>query len=83
MPKRVSLAFAHEWFAGHDVPESDVRRRFDRSIRNFLSDYRQLADSWFLFDNEGATPELIATWDERQLHIIETDIYRALEDRYV
>jgi predicted ABC-type ATPase len=36
---------------GHDVPEADVRRRFDRSIKNFLQLYRPLGDSWFLFDN--------------------------------
>ena len=31
---------------GHNVPEPDVRRRFDRSLRNFLFHYRPLADSW-------------------------------------
>ncbi|MGH9682328.1 MAG: zeta toxin family protein, partial [Candidatus Acidiferrales bacterium] len=44
---------------GHDVPEVVVRRRFDRSIRNFLSHYRRLADSWTLFDNSEATPVVI------------------------
>src|SRR5690242_8380621 len=33
---------------GHDVPEADVRRRFDRSIKNFLELYRPLGDSWYL-----------------------------------
>ena len=45
---------------GHDVPESVVRRRFDRSIRNFLQHYRALGDSWMLFDNAGTPPILIA-----------------------
>jgi predicted ABC-type ATPase len=27
---------------GHDIPESVVRRRFDRSIKNFLAYYRKL-----------------------------------------
>jgi len=31
---------------GHDVPETVVRRRFDRSIRNFFLLYRSLGDSW-------------------------------------
>src|SRR5258708_18034170 len=30
---------------GHDVPESIVRRRFSRSIENFLAHYSLLADS--------------------------------------
>jgi len=36
---------------GHDVPEDDVRRRFDRSRRHFLSSYLPLADEWALWDN--------------------------------
>ena len=45
---------------GHDVPEAVVRRRFDRSIRNFLTYYRTLADSCTVFDNSDATPTAIA-----------------------
>ena len=36
---------------GHDVPEDDVRRRFDRSRRHFIEDYLPLADEWVLWDN--------------------------------
>lgn len=39
---------------GHDVPEVDVRRRFDRSIGNF-SDYVVGLDRWTVFDNSGPT----------------------------
>jgi predicted ABC-type ATPase len=38
---------------GHAVPEADVRRRFDRSIRNFWTTYRFLADHWVLIYNGG------------------------------
>ena len=38
---------------GHDVPEPVVRRRFDRSMQNFLLYYRPLAKVWTLFDNSG------------------------------
>ena len=31
---------------GHNVPEADIRRRFGRSIRNFWTIYRELADNW-------------------------------------
>ena len=34
---------------GHDIPETVVRRRFERSICNFLIHYRLLAESWILF----------------------------------
>jgi len=45
---------------GHHVPESDIRRRFSRSITNFWSIYRQLADFWMLVYNSGDTPENVA-----------------------
>ena len=45
---------------GHDVPEQVIRRRFDAGWRNFNGVYRQLVDAWALYDNSGATPELIA-----------------------
>lgn len=36
---------------GHDVPEADVRRRFGRSVHQFLHRYRALADDWFVVFN--------------------------------
>ncbi len=45
---------------GHDVPVSDVGRRFDRSIVNFFGVYVNVADSWMLFDNSGPRPLLAA-----------------------
>ena len=67
---------------GHDVPEPVVRRRFSRSIRNFFREYRQLADSWYLFDNSGATPSVIAFERNDKLRIVDVEQYRALIARY-
>ncbi|MCA9045851.1 MAG: AAA family ATPase, partial [Planctomycetaceae bacterium] len=39
---------------GHDVPEADIRRRYHRSIRNFWTLYRELADSWVVLYNGGS-----------------------------
>lgn len=36
---------------GHAVPDSDVRRRFERSRRHLLEDYLPLADEWGLWKN--------------------------------
>ena len=38
---------------GHPVPRADVLRRFERSWRNFLHQYRPLADAWAIYDNSG------------------------------
>lgn len=66
---------------GHDVPEPVIRRRFNRSIRNFFREYRQLADSWYLFDNSGATPSVIAFQRDGKLRIIGGVQYQALMAR--
>ena len=60
---------------GHDVPESIVRRRFNRSIRNFLLYYRPLADRWTLFDNSGPDPKAIASQREEGLRIVDLERY--------
>jgi predicted ABC-type ATPase len=63
---------------GHDVPEPVVRRRFDRSIGNFLAHYRQLADSWILFDNSAKKPVVIASEEDRDLRIMNKGLYSIL-----
>ncbi len=67
---------------GHDVPAVDVRRRFDRSIRNFLVHYRPLADSWTLYDNTSALPRIIASEERGQLQVGEAKLYNDLAERY-
>jgi len=67
---------------GHDIPESVQYRRFGRSIRNFFLDYRLLADSWYLFDNTGTKPEVIAIETRHKLRIMRAEIYSALVARY-
>ena len=35
---------------GHDIPEADIRRRFDRSL-TYFEEYRPLVDTWSLYDS--------------------------------
>jgi predicted ABC-type ATPase len=44
---------------GHDVPRTDVLRRFDRGWKNFENAYKSLADSWALYDNSEDSPKLL------------------------
>ena len=48
---------------GHDVPETVVRRRFGRGLRNFEQIYRGLVNAWVLYDNSGPAPNLISSGD--------------------
>ena len=67
---------------GHDVPEVVVRRRFGRSITNFLVQYRLLADRWILFDNSSARPRLVASQKQGLLRVVDTKGYNDLVARY-
>jgi predicted ABC-type ATPase len=46
---------------GHDVPEPVVRRRFTAGLRNFMTVYDGVVDSWQCFDNSSPDgPRLVA-----------------------
>jgi len=44
---------------GHNIPEKDIRRRFERSWNNFQEIYKHLVLSWIVFDTSGGQPILI------------------------
>ena len=66
---------------GHDIPESVVRRRFGRSVHNFFAYYRQMADSWMVFDNSGGGPAVVAFQKQGKTLIMNEEIYAALIKR--
>ena len=45
---------------GHYIAEEICRRRFPKTLRNFLILYRPLLDVWKLYDNGLPTPRLLA-----------------------
>lgn len=60
---------------GHDIDEKVVRRRFHKGISNFFKYYRQVLDSWSLFDNSGNAPYLIAEERAGGLKILDQELY--------
>ncbi|MEX0653933.1 MAG: zeta toxin family protein [Phycisphaeraceae bacterium] len=44
---------------GHNIPEPDIRRRFDRGIANFHQLYCAAVDAWQVFDASQWPPALI------------------------
>lgn len=45
---------------GHHVPAADVRRRYERGLRNFFALYRHFATTWRLYDSSTREPHLVA-----------------------
>lgn len=60
---------------GHNVPAVDVRRRFRRSVENFLGAYQPMLDSWMLFDNSRETPHLVAEKTGENLYVKDAELY--------
>jgi len=63
---------------GHHIPEAIVRRRFGRSLPNFLRVYKPLADSWTIFDNSGDVPKTIAIEESGKIEILDPDLFNIL-----
>mgnify|MGYP001575983284 FL=1 len=63
---------------GHHIPETIVRRRFGRSLPNFLRFYKPLADSWTIFDNSGDVPKMIAFEESGKIEILDPDLFGTL-----
>jgi predicted ABC-type ATPase len=45
---------------GHNVPEDTIRRRYTRSVRNFLELYRPVVTTWQVYDNSNGRGRLLA-----------------------
>lgn len=69
---------------GHHVPEEDVRRRFEKGLRNFFGLYMPLADTWQLFDNSGRMrPCLVAAGEGHSIRVTgDPAVWRKLEEAY-
>ena len=60
---------------GHDVPASDVRRRFARANANFWHIYRPIANEWNLYYNAGASIIQVAGGDQAAVSVLDETRY--------
>lgn len=60
---------------GHNIPVRDVRRRFRKSLKNFLSDYRPLVDYWQIVDNSSIKPRLIAAGNHGIMQVLDETLF--------
>lgn len=61
---------------GHDVPETDVRRRFARSLTNFWSIYREMADNWVIAYNETSQLQDVAAGSGLDVAIRDSTLFQ-------
>ncbi len=61
---------------GHDVPEADVRRRFTRSLRNFWTLYRGMADKWVIVYNETSQLQCVAAGSRLNVVVRDSTLFQ-------
>ncbi len=60
---------------GHDVPESDIIRRFYRSKENFWRIYRMESDSWYLFYNSSESFQKVAFGEKENYTVNNQELF--------
>ncbi len=60
---------------GHFVPDADVIRRYSRSIINFWSVYKNLADQWKLYYSGRNSPVQLAYGKFSDYEIVDRDLF--------
>ncbi|MGE3180109.1 MAG: AAA family ATPase [Phycisphaerae bacterium] len=68
---------------GHSIPDATIRRRYDRSIQNFVALYRGLVSDWRVYNNgtsEG--PRLVAKGSgTRDPVVLRSEDWRRIHER--
>lgn len=60
---------------GHEVPERDIRRRFARSMINFWTIYREMADNWVLLYNGTGQLQDVAAGSNQNVSIRDATLF--------
>jgi len=65
---------------GHDIPESDIRRRFKRGIYNLINLYMPICDSVLVYNNVLTPARLVARKKNQadEIELIETEMWNQL-----
>jgi predicted ABC-type ATPase len=65
---------------GHAIPPVEIRRRYQRGIKNFFELYGPIADTWAVYDNtKPGQPVLVATGGiNHTLQVLRVDLWELL-----
>ena len=72
---RVAERVAH---GGHNIPLSDIRRRFSRSLHNLFEEFSQRVDRCICFMNDGENPVVVFEQCGSNRDILHDDYYQLL-----
>jgi predicted ABC-type ATPase len=72
---RVAERVAH---GGHNIPSSDIKRRFPRSLQNLLTEFSAAVDLTQCFMNDGELPQLIFLQQGDTCNILNPNLFAQL-----
>ena len=67
---------------GHDIPEADILRRYDRSFANFFGLFKDRVSSWELIDNSGPTISIAERKEGGAVDVYYQEEWDRLEAQY-
>ncbi len=67
---------------GHNVPLEDLRRRFRVGVQNHFSIYRQVIDTWSLYDNGAHIPVPLAYGTANDLTIVAEAAFQKVAETF-
>ena len=66
---------------GHTILPSTIERRYFRGIKNFFQLYQDVVDSWVVYDNSKASPEIIAKGVKKATKVYIYDIWKTIQSQ--
>lgn len=66
---------------GHNIPEPDIRRRYERGLKNLFDVYLPIVDDVWIMNASVIPPELILERLNGNVNILIPDIWQRLETR--
>ena len=63
---------------GHNIPVSDIERRFPRSLRNLFEEYSYLVDHCICFMNDESPPVLVFEQKQTSRYVLHEKYYQIL-----
>lgn len=67
---------------GHDVPEADIRRRYQRSLVNFFELYQPLSTRWSIYDNSSHPAMLVRHYTDNKSPGSDGPFFEMMKKRY-
>ena len=58
---------------GHNIPNTIIERRYKRGLQNFFTLFKELADSWMVYDNSHELPVIITKGNANLVSYIYND----------